>query len=64
MDPFNALFTAATARNIPPLKEAPTTKVMSCALVASIDLEKTLYAAKEVTRGGSVPSAKMADQLL
>jgi hypothetical protein len=60
MDPFNALSTAATARKIPLLKEAPPAKVMSCALVASTDLEKDLDAAKEVTRGADVPSVKMA----
>jgi hypothetical protein len=60
MDPFNALSTATTARKIPPLKEAPPAKVMSCALVASIELEKDLDAAKQVTRGAGIPSTKMA----
>jgi hypothetical protein len=60
MDPFNALSTAAAARKIPPLKEAPLAKVMLCALVTSTDLEKTLDAVKEVTRGAVAPSAKMA----
>jgi hypothetical protein len=45
------------------LKEAPPTKVMSCALAASTDLEKDLDAAKEVTGGAGAPMAKMADQL-
>jgi hypothetical protein len=49
MDPFNALSITAAARNIPPLKEAPPTKVMLCALVTSTDLEKTLDAVKKVT---------------
>jgi hypothetical protein len=47
------------ARNIPSLKEAPPAKVMLCALVASTELEKTLDAAKEVTKGAGVPSAKI-----
>jgi hypothetical protein len=55
MDPFNALSTAVAAWNIPPLKEAPTAKVMSCALVASTDLEKTLDAVKDVTGGADTP---------
>jgi hypothetical protein len=59
MDPINALSTAAAARKIPPLKEAPPAKVMSCALVASTDLEKGLDAMKKVTRGASAPSMKM-----
>jgi hypothetical protein len=63
MDPFNALSTAATARKIPPLKETPPAKVMQCALITSIDLEKDLDAAKEVTGGVDMPSAKMADRL-
>jgi hypothetical protein len=33
---------------------------MLCALVTSTDLEKTLDAVKEVTRGAIAPSAKMA----
>jgi hypothetical protein len=45
MNPFNALSTAAAARKIPPLKEAPPAKVMSCALVALADVEKDLDAA-------------------
>jgi hypothetical protein len=60
MDPFNPLSTAAIARKIPPLKEAPPTKVMLCALVTSTDLEKDLDAIKEVTGGADAPSAKMA----
>jgi hypothetical protein len=60
MDPFNALSTTAARRKIPPLKEAPLAKVMSCALVASTYLEKDLDAAKEVTRGAGMPSVKMA----
>jgi hypothetical protein len=60
MDLFNALSTTATARRIPPLKEAPPTKVMSCALVTSTDLDKDLDAVKEVTGGAGTPSAKMA----
>jgi hypothetical protein len=60
MDPFNALSTAAAARKIPPLKEAPPAKVMSCAFVASKDLEKDLDAVKEITGGAGTPSAKMA----
>jgi hypothetical protein len=59
MDPFNALSTAVAAMKIPPLKEAPPAKVMSCALVALTDLEKDLHAVKEVTGGASTPSAKM-----
>jgi hypothetical protein len=62
MDPFNDMSTATAARKIPLLKEAPPTKVMSCALVASTGLEKDLDAAKEVTGGASVPSAKMASR--
>jgi hypothetical protein len=62
MDPFNALSTAAAARKIPLLKEAPPAKVMSCALVASTDLEKDLDAAREVTGGVGMPSVKMASQ--
>jgi hypothetical protein len=62
MDPLNALSTATAARKIPPLKEAPPAKVMSCALVALTDLEKDLYAAKEVTRGAGAPLAKIASQ--
>jgi hypothetical protein len=60
MDPFNALSTTVAARKIPPLKEAPPAKVMSCAFVASKDLEKDLDAVKEITGGVGVPSAKMA----
>jgi hypothetical protein len=63
MDPFNALSTTAAARKIPPLKEAPLVKVMSCALVASTNLEKELDAAREVTRGAGVPLAKLASRL-
>jgi hypothetical protein len=63
MDPFSALSTTNATRKIPLLKEAPHAKVMSCALVASTDLEKTLDDMKEVTGGADVPSAKMADQL-
>jgi hypothetical protein len=63
MDPFNALSIIAAARKIPPLKEASPTKVMSCALVTLTDLEKTLDATKEVTRGANTPSVKMAGQL-
>jgi hypothetical protein len=59
-DPFNALSTAAAARKIPPLKEAPPAKVMSCALVALTYLEKDLDAAKEVTGGAGTPLVKMA----
>jgi hypothetical protein len=63
MDPFNALSTAAATREIPPLREAPPTKVMSCALVTSTDLERPLDAAKEVNGGAGVPPVKMvADQ--
>jgi hypothetical protein len=60
MDPLNALSIVATARKIRPLKEAPPAKVMSCALVASIDLEKTPDDVMEVTKGAGAPSAKMA----
>jgi hypothetical protein len=60
MDPFNALSTTAAARRIPPLKEASSAKVMSCALIASVDLQKDLDATKEVTGGAGAPSAKMA----
>jgi hypothetical protein len=63
MGPFNALSTAAAAKKIPPLKEAPPAKVMSCALVASTDLEKDLDAVKEVTRGVGAPSVKMVGRL-
>jgi hypothetical protein len=62
MDPFNALSTATTARKIPLFKEAPPAKVMSCALVTSTDLEKTLDVAKEVTGGAVMPSVKMASR--
>jgi hypothetical protein len=61
MDPFNALSTIAAARKIPPLKEVPTAKVMSCAFVTLTELEKDLDAAKEVTGGADAPSVKMAD---
>jgi hypothetical protein len=60
MDPFNAQSTAAAARKIQPLKEAPPAKVMSCALVTLTELEKTLDATKEVNGGAGVPLAKMA----
>jgi hypothetical protein len=60
MDPINALSTAAAARKIPPLKEASLTKIMSCALFTSIELQKDLDAAKEVTGGARPPLAKMA----
>jgi hypothetical protein len=63
MDPFNALSTAAAAKKIPPLKEAPPAKVMSCALVTLTNLEKDLDAEKEVIRGAGVPSAKMVSWL-
>jgi hypothetical protein len=63
MDPLNALSTTTATRKIPPLQEAPHAKDMSCALVASTDLEKDLYAAKEVNRGAGTPSAKMAGWL-
>jgi hypothetical protein len=62
MDPFNALSTTAAARKIPPMKEASPTKVMSCALVASTDLQKDLDAIKEVTVGAGAPSVKMASR--
>jgi hypothetical protein len=45
---------------LPPLKEASPAKVMLCALIASIDLQKDLDATKEVTGGASTPLAKMA----
>jgi hypothetical protein len=57
MDSFNAL---STARKIPSLKEAPPTKVISCALVSSTDQEKDLDVAKEFTGGADAPLAKMA----
>jgi hypothetical protein len=63
MDPFNALPTAATTRKIPPLKEASPAKVMSCALVASTDLQKNLDAAKERIGGANVLSVKMVGWL-
>jgi hypothetical protein len=62
MDPFNALSTTVAARKIPPMKEAPPAKVMSCALVASTDLEKDLDVVKEVLGGASMPLTKMASQ--
>jgi hypothetical protein len=62
MDPFNALSSAATARKIPLLKEASPAKVMSCALVASKDLQKDLDATKEITGGAGTPLVKMAGQ--
>jgi hypothetical protein len=62
MYPFNALPTAAAIRKIPPLREAPPTKVMSCALVTSTDLERAIDTAKEVTGGADAPSTKMARQ--
>jgi hypothetical protein len=55
MDPFNALSIAAATRKIPPLKEASPTKVMSCVLITSTDLQKYLDAAKVLTGGASVP---------
>jgi hypothetical protein len=60
MDSFNALSTAAAARKIAPLKEAPPAEVMSCALVALTDLEKDLDAVKEVTGGAGMTLVKMA----
>jgi hypothetical protein len=60
MDPFNTMSTATAVRKIPPLREAPPAKVMSCALVASTDLERGLDATKEVTGGADTPSMKMA----
>jgi hypothetical protein len=63
MDPFNALSTTATVRKIPPLREAPPSNVMSCALVASTDLDRALDTTKEVTEGAGAPSAKMVGQL-
>jgi hypothetical protein len=62
MDPFSALSTAAAARKIPPLKEASPAKVMSCALVASSDIEKDLDATEEVIGKAGAPSAKMVGQ--
>jgi hypothetical protein len=62
MDPFNTLSTTAVTRKIPPLKEASPAKVMSCALVALIDLEEDLDAANEVSGGAGMPSAKMASR--
>jgi hypothetical protein len=59
-DPINALSTATATRKIPLLNEASPTKVMSCALITSTDLQKDLDAAKEVTGGAGAPSAKMA----
>jgi hypothetical protein len=59
-NPINALSIAAAARKIPPLKEASPAKVMSCKLIASIDLQKELDATKEVTGGADAPSTKMA----
>jgi hypothetical protein len=59
MDPFNALSTTVAARRIPPLKKASPTKVMSCTLVASTNLQKDLDASKEVTGGAGVPLVKM-----
>jgi hypothetical protein len=61
MDPFNALSNAAATRKIPSLRDAPPAKVMSCALVASTDLERALDAVKEVTGGAGAPSTKMAN---
>jgi hypothetical protein len=60
MDPFSALSTTTATRKFPPLREAPPAKVMSCALVASKDLERALDATKEVIGGAGMPSAKMA----
>jgi hypothetical protein len=62
MDAFNDLSTAAAARKILPLKDMLPTKVMSCALVASTDLENDLDAAKEVIGGVGAPSVKMASR--
>jgi hypothetical protein len=62
MNPFNALSIAATVRKILPLKEASPAKVMSCALIASIDIQKDLDATKEVTGGAGAPSTKMASR--
>jgi hypothetical protein len=50
MDPFNALSTAAAARKIPLLKEAPPAKILLCALVASTDLEKDLDGSQRMSR--------------
>jgi hypothetical protein len=44
------------------LKEASPTKVISCVLVTSTDLQKDLDASNEATGGVNVPSAKMAGQ--
>jgi hypothetical protein len=60
MGPINALSIAVATRKIPPLKEAPPTKVMSCALVALTNLERAFDVVKEVTGGADAPSAKMA----
>jgi hypothetical protein len=62
MDPYKALSTAVAVRKIAPLREAPTGKVMSCALIASTNLERALDAAKEVTRGAGMPLVKMASR--
>jgi hypothetical protein len=63
MDPFNALSTAVIARMIPPLREAHPTKVTSCTLVTSTDLEKALDVVKEVIGGAGAPSAMMGGRL-
>jgi hypothetical protein len=60
MDPFNTLSTVVAVRMIPPLREASPTKVTSCVLGASTDLEKALDAAEEATGGDDTPSATMA----
>jgi hypothetical protein len=59
MDPFNALSPATAARMIPPLREAPPTKVTSCALVTSTDLEKALDVVKDIIGGVGAPSVIM-----
>jgi hypothetical protein len=47
---------------IPLLRDAGPTKLTSCALVASTDLEKALDAVKEVIEGASAPSAMMGNR--
>jgi hypothetical protein len=63
MDPFNALSTAVITRMIPPLREAHPTKVASCTLVTSTNLEKALDVVKEVIGGAGAPSATMGGRL-
>jgi hypothetical protein len=58
MESFNVVSTVAAVRAITLLKESPT-KVMSCTLVASSNLDKVFNVTKDVTRGAGGPPVKM-----